>query len=63
MTTAAALALGRILRLGSRPTQPGDIAMYERCRAIIYAELGADASVGDHRPHYPRDHRKGAPSD
>ena len=31
----ALLALGRILRLGSRPTQPGDVEEYERCRAII----------------------------
>jgi len=28
-------ALGRIFRLGARPTQPGDIEEYERCRAII----------------------------
>ena len=30
-----ALALGRILRMGSRPTLPGDIEEYERCRDII----------------------------
>lgn len=29
------LALGRIFRMGSRATQPGDVAEYERCRAII----------------------------
>ncbi len=29
------LAIGRILRLGSRPTQQGDIAEYERCRSLI----------------------------
>lgn len=29
------LALGRIFRMGSRPAQPGDVAEYERCRAII----------------------------
>lgn len=29
------LALGRILRLGSRPAQPGDAAEFERCKAII----------------------------
>jgi hypothetical protein len=29
------LALGRIFALGSRPTQPGDVAEYERCRAIV----------------------------
>ena len=31
------LAIGRLLRLGSRPTQPGDIDEYERCRTIILA--------------------------
>ena len=34
------LAIGRLLRVGSRPTQPGDIEEYERCRAII---MGWDA--------------------
>ncbi len=29
------LAIGRILLLGSRPSQPGDVAEYERCKAII----------------------------
>lgn len=29
------LALGRILRLASRPSQEGDIAEYERCRKIF----------------------------
>lgn len=38
MSKAVELALGRIFRLGSRPTQPGDIEEYERCRAIIMAE-------------------------
>ncbi len=34
-TKAIELALGRILRMASRPTQPGDNAEYERCRRII----------------------------
>lgn len=34
-TKAAELALGRILRLGSRPTQPGDIEQYDKCRNFI----------------------------
>lgn len=38
--SAAELALGRILRMGSRPTQPGDMAEYERCKAIIMAAAG-----------------------
>jgi hypothetical protein len=33
--TVIALALGRIFRMGARPTQPGDVEEYERCRAII----------------------------
>lgn len=37
----AELALGRILRLGSRPTQPGDVEEYERARAVILAAAGA----------------------
>ena len=28
---AVRLAMGRIFRMGSRPTQPGDMAEYERC--------------------------------
>jgi hypothetical protein len=34
---AAELALGRIFRMGARPSQPGDVEEYERCRAIILA--------------------------
>jgi len=33
--TTVKLALGRILRMGSRPTQPGDVQEYERCKGII----------------------------
>lgn len=36
------LAIGRILRLGSRPTQSGDIEDYERCRAIIMEHAPVD---------------------
>lgn len=45
------LALGRILRIASRPYQDGDIAEYERCRAIIMdgAEPKVD-SIGYCRP-------------
>lgn len=34
---AMELAIGRIFRMGSRPTQEGDIEMYEKCRSIIMA--------------------------
>lgn len=33
--TAWKLALGRILRIGARPSQEGDIAEYEDMKAII----------------------------
>ena len=39
------LAIGRILRIASRPTQPGDVADYERCRNLILDSL-ADESRG-----------------
>lgn len=35
LETAINLALGRILRMGARPTQPGDVEMYDKCRDII----------------------------
>jgi hypothetical protein len=35
----AELALGRILRMGSRPSQPGDVEEFDRCRAIITAAV------------------------
>jgi hypothetical protein len=34
-TAAVRLALGRIFRLLSRPTQPGDAEQYEECRRVI----------------------------
>lgn len=58
---AVALALGRIFRLGSRPTEPGDVEEYERCRALIL-EL-APAPAPDWSPNYARDRGKGAAGD
>lgn len=29
------LAMGRIFRMGSRETQPGDVAEYTRCRDLV----------------------------
>lgn len=52
------LALGRILRMASRPSQPGDITEYERCRGIIM-DL-ASPPAPDYTPNYARDSRKGA---
>jgi len=60
-TKAIELALGRILRLASRPAQPGDVADYERCRKVILDVL-------DPLPYQPeiswaRDRNKGAQGD
>jgi hypothetical protein len=48
------LALGRIFGMMSRPSQPGDVAEYERCRAIVLDELG-DARVA-YQPSFARDY-------
>lgn len=58
---AVDLALGRIFRLMSRPEQPGDVAEYERCRALVLDELGA-APAG-YVVSYARDRRLGAQGD
>ena len=60
MTTKpeAALALGRILRMASRPEQPGDVIEYERCRAIILNAI--DAQSADYTPNVALDYGKGA---
>ena len=42
MTPAAKLAFGRILRMASRPAEPGDAAKYERCRLIILHEMPSE---------------------
>lgn len=55
------LAFGRILRLASRPSQPGDVEEYERCRRIILDALPAGAE--DYTPSYARDRLKGAQGD
>lgn len=55
------LAIGRIFRMMSRPGQPGDVADYERCRALILSQL-PDAAT-DYRPNYARDRLIGAQGD
>jgi hypothetical protein len=56
------LALGRIFRLMSRAFEPGDVAQYEACRALILdASEGID--VTDRAPNYVRDRMKGAQGD
>jgi len=54
------LAIGRILRLGSRPEQPGDVAEYERCRSLIFDLVECPP---DDRPNYARDWNRGAQGD
>lgn len=58
--TGLHLAMGRIFRLMSRPEQPGDIADYERCRAMI---LNLSDNPRDEAPNYARDRLKGAQGD
>jgi hypothetical protein len=58
---AVELALGRIFRMGSRPTRPGDVEEYERCRAIILDNT--EPSLPDYRSNYARDRLKGAQGD
>ncbi len=55
------LALGRIFLMGSRPTQPGDVEEYERCRAIILD--ATDPVEPDWTANYIRDRNKGAAGD
>ncbi len=57
------LALGRILRMGSRPEQPGDAAEYARCRALCFDAAEGVCDLTDHLPNYARDHKKGAQGD
>lgn len=57
----AELAFGRVLRLVSRPEQVGDVAEYERCRAIILDCL--EPQTADYSPNYARDRLKGAAGD
>lgn len=58
--TLAQLAIGRILRLLSRPGQPGDVERYEDARAVILAIRDAAERDGarpatDTRPDAVRD--------
>lgn len=55
------LALGRIFRLASRPTQPGDAAEYEACRRIVMDAVESPAV--NHDPNWARDRNRGAAGD
>jgi hypothetical protein len=58
------LAIGRLFRMMSRPSQPGDVDMFYKCRSIILnaAEAGG-VSVDDYQPNWVRDRLKGAQGD
>lgn len=65
MNPVIELALGRIFRMGARPTQPGDVEEYERCRRIILDEVddpGVSTREG-YQPNWARDRLKGAQGD
>ncbi len=59
-TTLAQLAIGRILRIGSRPYQEGDVEEYERCKRIIMDLRDPET---DYAPNWARDRLKGAAGD
>lgn len=44
--TICELAIGRVLRMGSRPAQPGDGAEFDRCARILKDIHGADECRG-----------------
>lgn len=50
-------ALGRIFGMMQRPSQPGDVAEYDRCRAIVMAcaEALGKGPGRDNRPNWTRD--------
>ncbi len=63
-TKTAELALGRILRMGSRSEQPGDGAEYWRCRNMIMDILEpVMPAYVDRAPCYGRDRLHGAAGD
>lgn len=52
------LAIGRLFAMGSRPSQPCDVAEYERIRAIVL-DIAGDAPAAWH-PDYARDRLRGS---
>lgn len=57
-------AIGRILRMGARPSQPGDGAMFDACSRIVKDILDPDgAGIPDTAPNWVRDRLKGAAGD
>lgn len=46
-------AFGRIFAMLSRPTEPGDVAEYERCRRVVLDIV--EPPIPDYRPDWTRD--------
>lgn len=61
VNAAIRLAIGRIFRLLSNPTNLGDIEKYERCRELIL-DLCKDPPENK-TPNYASDRNKGASGD
>lgn len=59
------LAIGRLLRIGSRPYQPGDDKTYADCRAVAMeaADVLRLKTKEGYRYSYARDRMKGAQGD
>lgn len=55
------MALGRLFAMGSRPTQPGDVEMYEKIRSIFMEAF--DNQLPEYFPNYAMDRNKGAQGD
>lgn len=55
------MALGRIFKLMSRPSEPGDVEQYYKARAVILT-ISEEPSV-DWVPDYGRDRLRGAQGD
>lgn len=60
MDEAIRLALGRIFGMMQRPGKPGDVAEYERCRALI---LDHAEGTESYEHNWARDRLKGAQGD
>jgi hypothetical protein len=53
-TKTVELAMGRIFGMLQRAEQPGDVAEYERCKALIIDMVNPPPFV-DHAPNFARD--------
>lgn len=61
---AVECALGRIFRMGVRPAQPGDGAMFDACARIVKDILDPDGDgIPDTAPNWVRDRLTGAQGD